>query len=255
MRIRKRKASRVDVQSYVSLSHQMALQRRLDVVANNIANMNTAGFRREDTLFTSSRERLGGDMPLSVQSVNYVLDRGLTLDSNAGPLTQTGNPLDIAIEGDFWLPVAANDGLPAYSRGGHLQVLPTGELALSTGEIVLGEGGAPIVLAPDDTDIEIGPDGEVSASEGPAGRLELFRFAADARPRRIGSGLMRAEAVPAAPGEARIRPGMIEGSNVAAIAETTRMIEILRAYQSSQRLNERVNDIRERAIQRLGRVE
>lgn len=245
----------MDIQSYVSLSHQMALQRRLDVVANNIANMNTAGFRREDTMFEAVRERTGGDMPLSAQTVNYVLDRGLTLDRKAGPLVATGSPLDIAIEDEFWLPVAAADGDMAFSRGGHLQVLPTGELALASGEIVLGEGGAPIVLAPDDHDIDIGADGQVTSSNGPAGRIELWRFAEGSRPTRLGNGLMRAEALPALPGEARVRAGMIESSNVDAVAETVRMIEILRAYQSSQKLNERIIDIRERAIQRLGRVE
>ncbi len=244
----------MDIQPSISLSHATALRRRMDVVANNIANMNTSGFRREDSMFSAAPTRVGGDVPMALRQANHVIDLGLTMDRKSGPMVATGSPLDIAIEGEHWLAVEGPGGTPAYTRAGHLQILPTGELALSSGEIVLGEGGSAITLSDDDRNIEIGPDGTVSSSQGIAGRIELWALAAGARPQALGGGLYSAEAAPVEAADTRIRAGMIEGSNVEPIAEMTRMIDILRSYQASQSLNDKINDLRSRSIERLGRV-
>ncbi|MGB3722635.1 MAG: flagellar hook-basal body complex protein [Pacificimonas sp.] len=250
----KRPADQMDIQPSISLSHAAALRRRMDVVANNIANMNTSGFRREDSLFAAAPTRVGGNVPMPLRQANHVIDLGLSMDRKAGPMVATGSQLDIAIEGEHWLAVESPDGDTAYTRAGHLQVLPTGELALSSGEIVLGEGGLVIALSEDETDISIGTDGTVSTSEGIAGRIELWAFQDGARPARLGGGLYRAEAIPVDATETNIRAGMIEGSNVEPIGEMTKMIDILRSYQASQSLNDKINDLRSRSIERLGRV-
>ena len=245
----------MDLQPAVSLSHLGALRRRLDVVANNIANMNTAGFQREDTMFTAALTRTKGPGSAQLDRVHSVVDLGTLTARKAGPLVPTGSSLDIAVEGDGWIAVDAADGRPAYTRAGHLKVLASGELALRSGEIVRGEGGAPILLAPEDTGIDISADGTVSSSNGVAGRIELWKLADGAQPQRLGGALVRADAAPMEPGSIRIRSGMIEGSNVEPIAEMTRMIDILRSYQSSQSMAEKARDLRADAARRLGRVQ
>lgn len=244
----------MDIQPSISLSHAAALRRRLDVVANNIANMNTAGFRREDTMFGTHATRIAGDLPPSMTRAAHIMDLGLSFDRKAGRMIPTGSPLDIAIDGDGWLAVEGPDGRPAYTRAGHLQVLPTGELALSSGDIVRGEGGAPILFAPDETEIDIGPDGTVTTPEGIAGRIELWAFRPGTAPERLGGSLYRGLADPVDAASTRLRAGFIEGSNVEPIAEMTRMIDILRSYQSGQRLSDKISELRSQAVERLGRV-
>jgi flagellar basal-body rod protein FlgF len=244
----------VDVQSHIALSSQMALRRRLDVVANNIANVNTAGYKRENVVFNVAERTMPGVRGHG-RHVAYVIDRGSAQDHRQGELIVTDNPLDVAIVGDAYLAVRTAAGQIAYTRNGRLQILAGGELGLSSGETIVNDRGQSIILDPDDTQVSIGRDGLVTTSEGERGRIAMARFADNARLQKLGNTLVVGDALPLEPGDAELRPGMIEGSNVSPIAETTQMIEILRAYQSMQKLIDRTNDIRGRAIERLGRVD
>lgn len=244
----------MDIASYVLLSQEQALRRRMDVAANNLANMSTVGFKRERPVFHEYVEQTDSAVT-PARRTSFVLDYGAMHDSAAGAFQPTGNPLDVMIEGDGYLSVEAGDGTIAYTRAGFVKVLENGELAASGGQRILGEGGRPIVIpAEDAAHLSVSADGTVSGVNGPLGRLAVTVFdEANVDPR--GDGLMSgAGGRELAAGETRLRSGGVEGSNVNAIVETTDMIAILRAYQTSQNITQTMSDMRKQAIDRLGRV-
>ena len=244
----------MDVSALVLLSHEQALRRRLDVAANNMANTSTAGFKREQPVFHEYLERDAGATAPVTGVTAYVLDYGAIHDTNAGAFTATANPLDVMIEGPGYLSVETADGEVAYTRAGYLKIASTGDLVTANGQRLLGEGGRPVNIPADQAiGLTIAADGSIAGRQGAIGRLTVTVFdEAGVVPR--GDGLMTATGgrVLGAT-ETRLRTGGIEGSNVQPIAETTAMVEILRAYQTSQRLTESMNDLRSRAIDRLAR--
>ncbi|WP_431469883.1 flagellar hook basal-body protein [Sphingosinithalassobacter sp. LHW66-3] len=245
----------MDISSYVLLSHEQALRRRLDIAANNLANMNTVGFRREEPVF---REYIqdGESVVDAARKTSFVLDYGAVHDTAPGGFQATGNPLDVMIEGPGYLAVEAPDGGTAYTRAGFVKVLESGELATAGGQRLLGEGGQPIAVPPEQAaSLTIAPDGTVMGTDGPLGRIAVTMFDNEAGVTPRGDGLFDgADGRELEAGETRLRSGGVEGSNVNAIVETTDMIEILRAYQTSQRMNESMTEMRKRAIEKLGRV-
>ena len=244
----------MDISSYVLLSQEQALRRRLDVAANNLANMNTVGFKREKPVFREYVEQ--GETAIEpAKKTSFVLDYGAVHDATGGAFQPTENPLDVMIEGQGYLSVEAPGGGTAYTRAGYIKVLESGELATAGGQRILGEGGKPISVPPESAGrVTITNDGTVMGPDGALGRLTVTVFnEADVDPR--GDGLMNAangRELTAA--ETKLRSGGVEGSNVNAIVETTDMVEILRAYQTSMNLNESMSDLRKKAIDRLGRV-
>ena len=246
----------MDISSYVLLSHEQALRRRLDVVANNMANVSTVGFRREQPVFHEYVERGREGAVEAARDVSFVLDYGAVHDTTAGAFQTTGNPLDVMIDGPGYLNVEAPGGGTAYTRAGFLHVLESGELATSGGQRVLDENGQPIAVPADQAaQLRITDDGSIVGPQGPIGRLAVTVFANEAAVAPRGDGLFTGEGgrvLGAA--ETRLRSGGVEASNVQPIVETTAMIEILRAYQSSKRMADGIDDMRKRAIERLGRV-
>ncbi|MDP9415720.1 MAG: flagellar hook-basal body complex protein [Pseudomonadota bacterium] len=246
----------MDVSAFVLLSHEQALRRRLDVVANNMANSSTVGFKREQPLFHEYVERSPAALVDAAKPTSFVLDFGAIHDTAQGAFQATGNPLDVMIEGPGYLSVEAPGGGVAYTRAGLIKVLETGELATAGGQKILGEGGQPISVPPDQVGrLTISGDGTISGSQGPLGRLAVTVFDDERAVSPRGDGMMGGEGgrpLPAA--ETRLKSGGVEASNVQPIAETTAMIDILRSYQMSQRMAESMNDMRQRAIDRLGRL-
>lgn len=245
----------MDIPAYVLLSQEQALRRRLDIVANNLANMNTAGFGREAPVFREYVE----DTPSSVkpvQQTSFVLDYGTIHDTTQGAFQSTGNPLDLMIDGPGYFAVEAPGGGTAYTRAGYIRVLPSGELATAGGQRILGEGGQPVTVPLEQAGrIDIRADGTVSGPDGPLGRIAVTVFDNESGVTPRGDGMFAATGGRELPAEqTRLRGGGVESSNVNPIEETTNMVEILRAYQESQRMAEAMNDLRRRAIERLGRV-
>ncbi len=244
----------MDVSTFVLLSHEQALRRRLDVAANNMANTGTAGFKREQPLFHDYLETgTGGPLP-AADTTAFVLDYGATHDASAGSFQRTANPLDVMIDGPGYLSVADGSGATAYTRAGLLHISDSGQLVTATGQALLDAAGRPIgVPADQQAGLTIGPDGSVSGPAGPIGRLGVTVFDEVVMVPR-GDGMFDGEGgrlLTAA--ETRLKTGGIEASNVEPITETTAMVEILRAYQSSQKLNDSINDMRSRTIERLSR--
>jgi flagellar basal-body rod protein FlgF len=245
----------------VGLSRQTILERQLDVVANNVANVNTSGFKADSSLFeeflaSGAHEDnfVGGD-----RRVSYVQDRGTFRDFAQGAFEQTKNPLDVAISGSAFLAVQTPAG-ERYTRDGGLQLNNTGQLVTIAGNPVLGTSG-PIVFQPTDHDINISPDGTITVVEGNTrtdsirGKLRLVSFADAQKLLKEGSNLYTAGEGSAQPDlKSTVQQGFIEKSNVNAVAEMSRMIEVTRAYTQISTLLQQQSDLHKTAIQQLADV-
>ena len=237
----------------IGLSRQMALQRQMDVVANNIANLNTSGFKAEQLLFEEylmpvARDR---DFAFPDQQLSFVDDWSTIHDMRTGAITATGNPLDLALDGEGFLSVETAQG-ERYTKAGSLTIDATGTLVDLQGNQVLSDLG-PIHFTATETEISIAADGTIATNEGPKGRLRLVEFADPQAATREGDNLW-ANGDPQPAVATRVVQGSLEKSNVSGIAEMTEMIRVQRAYQSAASMAERQDDMRRSAIQRLGQL-
>ncbi|WP_019831306.1 flagellar hook-basal body complex protein [Sphingomonas sp. PR090111-T3T-6A] len=245
----------MDVSSFVLLSHEQALRRRLDVAANNMANTNTVGFKREQPLFHEYVEQ-ASDAPIEdAKKTSFVLDFGAIHDTTQGAFQATGNPLDVMIDGPGYLSVQTPGGV-AYTRAGFVKVLQSGVLATSSGDPLLDDKGRTITVPTDQQNrLTITADGSVMGPDGVIGRLGVTSFSNEAIVTPRGDGMMAGTGGRVlTPAETHLKSGGVEASNVEPIAETTKMVEILRAYQTSQAMSQSLDDLRHNAIQRLGKV-
>ena len=248
----------------IGLSRQIALGRELEVVANNMANLDTTGYKADGSIFqeylmpgASADQFQSRDRKLS-----YVQDRATWHDFSAGGVKKTGNPLDVAIDGDAFLVVETPRG-ERYTRNGALQINATGELVTSAGDRVLGEGG-PIQFQQTDHDISINPDGTITVREGSntrsdsaRGKLRLVGFDRISQLQKDGSSLFAAPngvAPQAAPAGVRVVQGAIEQSNVRSVIEVARMIEVTRTYTQIAGVLQQQSDQRRNAIDKLAEV-
>lgn len=246
----------MDTLNYVALSHQKALRRQLDLVANNIANMNTAGYKRENAIFETYLEKMDSSLTDSAKPVSFVLDQGFAHDTTAGDLIPTNEPTDVALVGEGYFTIRTEDGQIAYTRNGNFRISDEGYLVTDSGAQVMSDGEQPIQFTPQETDFHIASDGTVSSNLGPRGRLLVTAFESEVQMKKIGASMMTGEGGKALPPEeVKLKSGVIEGSNVKPVIELADMIEILRAYQSTTRLLDKYDDIRQRGIEKLGRVQ
>jgi flagellar basal-body rod protein FlgF len=214
---------------YAALNRQSGLMQEMRTVANNIANISTAGFRKEGVIFSEHVAALeGGDNSLSMAYAN-----GRLVDERQGPLAQTGGAFDFAIEGDGFFQIETPQGAQ-LTRAGSFTPNENGELVNMDGYRLLDSGGAPIFVPTDASPISVGEDGTISADGVPLAQIGIFsptdpnglehqagtRFASP-------SGVLPVEG-------ATILQGYLEESNVDAVSEITRMIEVQRAYELGQ---------------------
>ena len=237
----------------IALSRQLALQKQMEVVANNVANINTTGFKaelllHEEFVMPSARDHsfAPGDQQLS-----FTQDWATVHDLTPGSLVQTGNPLDVALAGDGFLVVETQEG-ERWTRAGALQIDADGTLVTLDGHPVMGDGG-PIVFAANETDISIDPTGAIATDAGAKGRLRLVEFEAPQALTRAGSNLF-AGGTPLPAAATRVVQGAIEKSNVSGITEIAEMIRVQRAYQSIASIMQRQDEIRRQAVETLGTV-
>ncbi len=236
----------------VGLSRQVALARELDVIANNMANVNTNGFKARSARFNEFVMPVAraDSFQSRDQRLSFVIDKGTPIDLTQGTIERTGNPLDVALRADNYLVVQTPNG-DRYTRAGSLAVNARGELVTQAGQVVMGEGG-PIRFGASEFDARIATDGTVSSSEGVKGKLRQVKFD---NPRALtsdGNNLFAstAAAQPAGP-QARVETGAIESSNVKAIIEMTRLMEVQRSYQSVANMMSKSDELRSKAITRL----
>jgi flagellar basal-body rod protein FlgF len=235
----------------ISLSRQIALQRQMDVVANNIANLNTTGFKAESILYEEfempvARDR---DFQSADQPLLFTQDWATMHDMAPGSIEQTGNPLDVALSGEGFFAVQTADG-ERWTRSGAFQLDPTGLLVDLNGNAVLGDGGE-IRFEAGETGITIDSTGGVSSSAGSKGHLRIVEFDNPQELSREGDNLY-AGGTPNANVGTRVVQGAIERSNVSGVGEMTEMIRVQRAYESLASMMQRQDEMRGSAIRRLG---
>lgn len=231
---------------YVGLSRQVALQRQMELIANNLANVSTPGYRGHNMVFSEYVEKLKGN-PDPLSMVNAY---GNYQNTESGPLKQTGNQLDVAVAGRGYFGIQTAEGL-MYTRAGQFQVTANGELVDGRGRFVAAAGGGNIVIPPGTTDIEISEDGFITTPAGQAGQLMLVEFDNVQELEPQGNGLYATTAAANPPVESRIIQGAIEGSNVNPIVEITRMIDVSRAHESNFRLMHAEHERQRTMIQKL----
>jgi flagellar basal-body rod protein FlgF len=247
----------------IGLSRQTALQRELDVVANNIANVNTTGFKADGAVFAEFlQNRTNSEFAARDRRMSFVQDSMSWHDMSQGTIQQTGGPLDVAIDGEGMLVVQTERG-ERYTRNGALQVNSVGQIVTSEGYAVIGESG-PITLQRTDHDVTISPSGVVTVREGATtksdaqrGKIRLVSFDQMQRLQKDGASTFVAPAgvdANPAPRGTRLMQGAIEKSNVRGVVEMTRMIQITRSYSEIANLLQQQGDLRKNSLQQLADV-
>ena len=243
----------------IGLSRQMTLRRSMDVVANNIANANTAGFKVESLLLENRAAPTAehADGPSDVQFVNTW---GMARDFRQGELAFTGREFDLAVDGEGFFAVDAN-GEEQYTRDGRFRLDATGQLVASDGAPVLdADTRGPILIDASLGPIEFVDGGAVLQNGQQIGRVGVFEIANRAEMSKQGNGRYTippsndpADA-PQAMLDPSVRQGFVEQSNVQSILELTDMMAVMRSYQSVSKFLEQAEDLSKRAIERLGRI-
>lgn len=247
----------MEIAGTIALSRMMALRQRMDVTANNIANMNTTGYKSLDLLLkedqTSATAR--GLRPIDSRPVSMVDDWGTVQNMTPGVIRQTGNPLDVAIEGKGFFTITNEAGEERYTRNGVFQINQDGQLVDLTGNAVQGDGGE-LTIPPGTTQVTIGKDGTISTPTGTLGRLKVVEFANPTDLVPDGNNAFKAAegAEPETPESPRVVQGSIEQSNVNGVAEMTEMVEVLRQYQSAQNIVQSEHDRLRNAIKSIARL-
>lgn len=265
---------------YAAVNGARRTTMRLEVLANNLANVNTTGFKQDDITFDSYMTQAGpeqfplpsdnflglrgpGDIPFPYShpahyaySMTYPRADGTTVDLAAGPLRQTDNPLDVAIEGEGFFVLQSPDGGRLLSRDGGFTVSITGELVSRDGLPVLGEGDAPIVVG--QGPVEIANDGTVSTPAGPVGRLMRVGVSNEALT-KVGDNRytapqdQQALLVDAASGA--FHQGFLEGSNANTIRGMTQLVETHRAFETYMKMLQALDSLEDKAANDIGRLQ
>ncbi len=226
-----------------SVESMLNQERRLEQTTNNIANVNTAGYKKENTafhemLFTAEngRQRVGKAIKL-------------TTDQTQGSIETTGNPLDLAITGDGYFKIQTGNGI-RYTRAGEFTRNNQNQLTTAGGDPVLGMGG-PIII--NGKDVQIQPTGEIFVDGQAADRLDIVTFNNKALLEKEGRNLLR---LTGNGGEiatqASVRQGSVEKSNVNTVQEMTAMISLQRDYEAQQKMIRTIDEIDGQTVRKVG---
>jgi len=223
----------METPTYVALSKQTAMTRDFNVLANNIANASTTGYRGEHMLFQEYLARTGS---IGLRDkISFVQDLGTVRDTHDGALAVTDNPLDLALQGPGYM-VLGNPGQELFTRTGIFHLDATRQVVTSDGYPLLQENGRPIVIPQGAERIRISGDGIVATEQGEAGRIRLVRFASEQAMRVAGSGLYATDQTALPATDTKVTQGALESSNVQPVLEITRMIQMSREYQMVQNM-------------------
>lgn len=235
----------METSGYVTLTRQSGLMREMEIIAHNMANAATTGFRQQGIVFSEYIEAVGQGDSLSMAAA-----RVKSTSMSQGILTQTGNPLDLAIEGNGFFQLETQNGI-RLTRAGAFNVNSVGDIVTAEGHRVLDIGGASINVPPGEADVTVAADGTVSLGDQLLGQLGVVEPEAGADLKREAGVLFQTDAalIPAANG--LVLQGHLEGSNVDAISQLTRLIEVQRAYEMGQKLLDMGDERSKSALQTL----
>jgi len=243
----------MDNSGYVALSKERALFRQMDVVANNIANADTTGYKSDGMIFEQFLVNAGNH-----EKVAFTNDVSTYKDMSQGQLVSTYRDLDAAISGEGFFVVNTPLG-PRYTRAGNFVMRSDGALVTQQGYEVLDEGGQPIVFQEEDSDIVIREDGTITvgSTNDERGKIRLVRFDNPQKLQKLPGGFFKTDdpALPVDENETKLQQGMIEKSNVSSVQETVNMIKISRAAGNTGKMLSDLHDLEMRAIDTLGKTQ
>jgi flagellar basal-body rod protein FlgF len=238
----------MDTSTYISLSGMAARDQEMAVLANNIANMSSPGFKAERMMFSEYLANAVGGSQIS-----YVTQAGNNHDMSQGPLNHTGNPLDVALNGDGWMAITTPAGT-SYTRSGHFQLDPQGEIVTSNGYQLQGDGGAPIVVPAGAGDVTISPDGTVSTRQGTIGRIPVVTFANPQVMTAEANNLYNTGEAPQPTTTTPVMQGTVEDSNLQPVLAITRLMNAAREMTAEKNFGDAENNRLKTAIERLGKT-
>ena len=241
--------------SLIALSRQGTLRRQMDVVANNIANMNTTGLRGEKMLFIEHVVRSPGGEQIFGDRLAFVRDIATVRDLSEGLLERTGNPLDLALRGNGYF-VVETEGGERYTRSGRFHLDEEGQLVNNHGHPVLSDGGEPFFFSTEDNEITISRDGTVATENGELGRLRVVTFENEQMLRVTAGGIIRHRGTARRRGQPRTWcKACSKGSNVEPIIELTRMIEVSRSYDAAKKFIDKEDERMRKVARELAGTE
>jgi flagellar basal-body rod protein FlgF len=237
----------MDSIGYTTLTRQSGLMREMEVVAHNIANLSTAGFRREGVVFSEYVNRLEGEPSLSMATAS-----ARSVDLSQAGLSQTGGTYDFAIQGDGFFLIETPEG-ERLTRAGAFTPSAEGELVTPDGYRLLDAGGAPVVVPPGVRNVGLGQDGTLSADGVAVARIGLWQPIDPLTLTHVAGTMFAASSGVEPGGDGVMMQGMLEDSNVNPVAEVARMIAVQRAYEMGQTFLDREDARIRGVIQTLGR--
>jgi flagellar basal-body rod protein FlgF len=239
----------MDNTTYIALSRQMALQNQLEVVANNLANVNTTGFKGTDTLFAQYVFKVDQNERAFKDKVSFVHDFGLVRNLSQGAFNYTGNTFDLAIQGGGYFAIQGKGGVENYTRAGTFNKNSEGFLVTMEGRLALGTNGAPISIPPDAQNIVVQGDGTIAERNGRTfGQFRVVRFENERELKQVDGTAFRAGTEqPIVLERPKIAQGVLEASNVVPVTEITRLIALNRAYQETARMVSQEDDRKKKA--------
>jgi flagellar basal-body rod protein FlgF len=221
---------------YIGMSGAIAAQRRLDIVANNVANANTGGFRQQRAQFQSYMVKTNDQRPVEK---GFVAMSNVYTDTQAGAIQQTGNPLDLAIEGPGYFAVRGPDGNPMYTRAGNFRVDAQGTLVDHTGNAVLagpGTSGGTITLRPEGGQPSVGIDGSV-AQDGTVVATVSLVDVDPTKMQRIGDTHFSAAPADVRPASgSSVHAGALETSNVNPVRGLVELVQLTQDFQTAHKV-------------------
>ncbi|HLK11906.1 MAG TPA: flagellar hook basal-body protein [Candidatus Binatia bacterium] len=244
------------VGNYIAASGGMAALARLEAVAHNLANANTAGYKAERPVFRLRQDvQPAPTEPLRMTAGAQVVQADTVFDFSTGPIQATGNPLDVAIPGPEFFAVRTDAG-ERYTRQGIFQLDPEGYLVTTSGRRVQGTNGD-LRLPPGR--VEIAEDGGIYVEGVEAGRLKLVRFADPPPLVPEGDTLFAPKpgtaGTPVPEDQVHLDPASIEGSNVSAVGSLIELVDVSRSYESYMRALQQMDQVSGHAIDDVGKVE
>ena len=206
------------------------LSQRQGRVASNLANANTTGYLRDRAFATALRERIDAE-----GSPHSTRVGGQVADVDAGPLVETGNALDLAIDGNGFFAVQGDDGRTRYTRAGSFVLDASGTVRSPQGYALLRDDGAPLTIPPSGGEITVAAGGEVRVGGAPVGRVQTVEVLDPAQLVRLDGASFDAAGVDVRPGAGGVRQGFVAGSNVDAVGEMVDLIAHVRLFESQQK--------------------
>lgn len=228
----------MDNTKYIALSRQMGLWKQMDIVSNNMANMNTSGYKQDEAVFSSFLVETQNAQGFGKAPVYFSQDFGSYQDFREGAIVDTGNTFDVALKGDSFFAIETAQG-ERFTKKGQFSLNSEGMMVTVDGEPVLSENNEPFFFAPGEKDVNIAQNGDVSTENGIVGRLKVVKFADNQKLLKVANTMFEntsGNAMIVNPQETQVIQGAIEKSNVDPISEMTRMIKLQRSYEYVQQM-------------------